>query len=431
VAARESSSSRTLMDALRDNPEWRRLYFARTISLVGNWLNTLAIVHLLGSGEHSSALALALVFVLKQVPVTVFGPAAGVVADRYQRRNIMVVVDVLSATLVLGFLFAHPGGSHVYIYALTLLQIGAVTYFDPAYRATVPDIVREDDLVAANALSAVTWSATFAVGTALGGLVLYLFGWRVAFALDAATYIVSALLIRSLRAPGPAPRARGISVGLMGLLGIDEMIAGVRYVLRTPAVRSIIVVKFIWGIMGALTLFLTLLGAQPGYRIFGSGDMGISFLWFCRAIGTGAGPPIARHFARGDERRLRLSIAIGFAIAIAFYAVIPLMPTFWLAGLSVGVAHVGGSMVWVMSTVLLQQRVPSEYRGRTFAAELGLVMLASSASHLVYATLLDHTALTLTGAIPLAAGVCAIFAAFWVVRVALPETPVMASAAGV
>jgi len=67
-------------------------------------------------------------------------------------------------------------------------------------------------------------------------------------------------------------------------------------------------------------------------------------------------------------------------------------------------------------------RVPTGFRGRTFAAELGLVMLASSASHLVYASLLDRTSLTLTGAIPLAAGVCALLAGVWVVRVALPKT---------
>jgi len=428
--ASDPAPRRTLLDALRDNPEWRRLYLARTVSLVGNWLNTLAIVHLLGGGEHGTALALALVFVLKQVPVTLFGPAAGVVADRYQRRRIMVIADVISATLVLCFLLAEPNGSHVYVYVLTLLQIGVVTFFDPAYRASVPDLVRADDLVSANALSAVTWSATFAVGTALGGVVLYLFGWRVAFVLDAATYIVSALLIRGMRSPAPPARNLHPSSGLSAILGIDDMVAGVRYVVHTPSVRNIIVVKFIWGTMGAFTLFLTLLGAQPGYRILDSGDMGISFLWFCRAVGTGAGPPIARAFAGGDERRLRLSIALGFVIAIGFYAVIPLMPTFYLAGLSVAIAHVGGSMVWVMSTVLLQQRVPTEFRGRTFAAELGLVMLASSASHLVYASLLDRTSLTLDGAIPLAAGMCALLATIWIVRVALPKTPIASAAPG-
>jgi len=428
AGATEPKAKRSLMDALRDNPEWRRLYFARTISLVGNWLNTLAIVHLLGGGEHGTAMALALVFVLKQVPVTFFGPAAGVVADRYQRRRIMLVADLLSAALVLGFLVAEPGGSHVYIYVLTLLQIGVVTFFDPAYRASVPDLVRPDDLISANALSAVTWSITFAVGTALGGVVLYLFGWRVAFALDAATYVVSALLIRGLHAPAPPARDTERSTRLSAVLGIDDMVAGVRYVLHSPPVRSIIVVKFIWGTMGALTLFLTLLGAQPGYRILGSSDMGISFLWFCRAIGTGIGPPIARAFAGGDEHKLRLSVAFGFAVAIVFYGVVPFMPTFWLAGLSVTIAHIGGSMVWVMSTVLLQQRVPTEFRGRTFAAELGLVMLASSASHLVYASLLDRTSLTLTGAIPLAAGVCAVLAGVWIVRVALPKTPMALAA---
>jgi MFS family permease len=417
--AEPAAEARTLRDALRDNPEWRRLYFARTASLLGNWLNTLAIVHLLGEGEVTAALPLAVVFVLKQAPVTLLGPAAGVVADRRDRRSIMIVCDLLSAAVVLGFFAVSPGDSLSFIYGLTLLQIAVTTFFDPAYRAVIPDLVQPKDLIAANAISSVTWSACFALGTALGGFVLYAFGWKVAIALDAISYVVSALLIVTVRDTRTRPprRPRVQRPSLAHLLGWHDMVAGMRYVAKPGPVRAMLAVKPVWGAMGALTLFLTLLGTAPAHRLADSGDLGISFLWFCRAVGTGVGPLFARAYARGEPRRLRTSIAIGFVVALISYATLPLVGSWWLAGMVVFVAHLGGAAVWVMSTVLLQQLVPSELRGRTFAAELGLVMLTSSLSHLVYAALIDFGVLSLQEAIFAAAAVCSVGALLWMSRV--------------
>lgn len=409
---------RSIWDALRHNPQWRRVYFARSTSLLGTWLNTLAIVHLLGRGEVSAALPLAVVFVLKQAPVTLLGPVAGVVADRFDRRRIMIGCDLLSALAVLGFLVVEPGGSRTFIYAMTLLQVCVGVFFDPAYRALVPDLLRDDDLVAANALSAATWSIMFAFGTALGGFVLYAFGWRVAIALDALSYLVSAALVGSVRHPGTRPPARGpITRDLGSLLGLDDVRAGLRYLREDLDVRQILLTKTVWGAMGALTLFLTLLGAMPGYQIAGSGDLGISALWFCRAVGTGIGPLVARRLGRDDPIRLRYVMALSFALALGGYYLVGLGWNLWVTAALVIVAHIGGASIWVMSTVLLQQMVPSELRGRTFATEMGLVMLTSSASYLVYGVLIDHGGLSVHAAIRLAALVGAVAASVWATRV--------------
>ena len=125
---------------------------------------------------------------------------------------------------------------------------------------------------------------------------------------------------------------------------------------------------------------------------------------------------IARRFAEGDERRLRTSIVIGFVFSLAFYFVLVFVETPWIAGLSVLVAHTGGATVWVMSTVLLQQMVPSGFRGRTFATELGLVMLVSSASYLGYAIVMDYGGLSPGVTVAIAATVCAGPAILWSLR---------------
>jgi len=389
---------------------------ARATSLLGTWLNTLAIVHLLGEGQTTAALPLALVFVLKQLPATFLGAAAGVVADRFDRRRVMIVCDVLQAGAVLSFLFVEPGGSHLLIYSLTFMQVCIGAFFDPAYHAVIPDIVRDDDLVAANAIGAATWSAMFAVGTALGGLVLYLWGWKAAIALDALSYVLSGALIASVRdARTKPPRRAPERPSVASLLGITDMRDGLAYLRAQPGVRRMLLAKTAWGSMGAATLFLTLLGATPSFRLLDSGDLGISYLWFCRALGTGIGPLLARSYARNDPRRLHGCIVAGFVLAIGFYALLGAVYDPWLAAPLVIGAHVGGSTIWVVSTILLQQRVPSQFRGRTFATDLGLVMLTSSLSYLIWGAVLDYSDLGLRAAIPLAAAVAALPAVSWVV----------------
>lgn len=405
---------RSVWDALRDNPGWRRLYVARTASLLGNWLNTLAIVHLLGERSDGSALAFALVFVLKQVPTFVLGPMAGVLADRLDRKRLMVVCDLLDAALALAFLVGASLGVGA-IYVLAGLQIAVATVFEPARQAAVPNLVQPRDLVPANALSSVTWSIAFAVGTAAGGVVLAFLGWRAAMVIDAVSYLVSALLIASIHIP-PVERARSSErPGWRRLTGLDDVVDGLRYIVREPMVRHLILVKATWGFMGAATLFLTLLGMWPVYRIGGSDDLGIAALWAARAVGTGIGPFLARAYAGDDPVRLRRTIAVGYVLGLLGYGAVPLWMIPEVTIPLVVFAHVGGSIVWVMSTVLLQMTVPDALRGRTFAAELGLVMLANSVVNVAYAIVLD-AGVSLPATIWVAVGVFTLASAKWIVE---------------
>jgi len=410
---------RTLFQAFRDNEDWRRLYAARTVSLFGDWFNALAIVHLLGRGRYDSALPLAVVFALKQLPVFLFGPLAGVVADRFNRKKILISCDLLASVIVLFFLLAGHAGSDSWLYVLTAAQITIAAFAEPARQALTPSLVRREDLLSANTLSSATWSTMFTLGSAAGSLVLAAVGWEAAILLDACTYVVSAwiltgLPIRATDAPARPPRDSGEGAGALSrLLGLEDVKEGLRYIAGDRRVFRLILVKFGWGSMGAITLFLTLLGASEGFRLGGSADLGIGFLWTCRGIGTGLGPFLARGWAGGDPRRLEHSLTLAFFGAPLVYMGVALSGTWWLAGFLVFLAHLGGSTLWVISTVLLQMTVPPEVRGRTFAAELGLVMLSSTGSHLVYASLLDFGGLGLTATMLCASTLCLIPAVLW------------------
>ena len=411
---------RSTWAAFRDNPEWRKLFVARTISLLGDWFNALAIVYLLGVGD-SSAIAIAIVFVLKQVPIFLFGPAAGVVADRFDRKKIMIGCNLLAATIVLGFLLYEFTSSSLLLYVLVALQLSVTTFFEPARQSVFPSVVQKRDLVAANVISSASWSIMFTLGSFVGGVVLALLGWQAAIVIDALTYLVSASILWTLKVPpreGAAelqrPAAAAEPRSLKKLLGIDDMISGLRYILRTREVFSVILVKFGWGTMGVVTLLLTLLGRSEDYRLGGRAELGISFLWGCRGLGTLFGPFLARAWAGSDPERLKHTLTVSYFAAPLFYLAVYHFYGNWLVtGLLVFAAHLAGSTIWVISTVLLQQVVPEAYRGRTFAAELGLVMLSSALSQVGYAVLMDSDVLSLRACFVAAPIVCLVPALLW------------------
>ena len=187
--------------------------------------------------------------VARFVPSFLCGSISGVVADRFSRRTIMIVSDLLRAVVVLGFLFVRRADQLWIIYVLTVLQLALSTFFEPAKTAAVPSIVTDRELVAANAISSVTWSIMLTLGAAIGGLITGWFGTNAAFVLDALSYLLSAALIFNVKLPKrPKRERRKLTVGRA--LGITETIEGARYVKRRPSVLALLLVKPAWGLGG-------------------------------------------------------------------------------------------------------------------------------------------------------------------------------------
>ncbi|HKZ02041.1 MAG TPA: MFS transporter, partial [Pyrinomonadaceae bacterium] len=145
------------IELLRQNRAFRQLWLGQVVSQIGDWFNTIAlytiILNLTGSGRD-----VGLLLVARFVPSFLFGPLSGVIADRFSRRSIMIISDLLRALVVLGFLFVRRADQLWIIYALTVLQLGLSTFFEPAKTAAIPSIVSDRELVPANAISSVTWS---------------------------------------------------------------------------------------------------------------------------------------------------------------------------------------------------------------------------------------------------------------------------------
>jgi MFS family permease len=151
------------MAILRDNPNFRMLWSGEVVSLFGDWFNLIASAALI-SHLTQSGLAVGGLFVVRMLAPFLVSPVAGVAADLFNRKHLLVLADLARATIVLGFLFVREP-QHVWmLYALTAVQLGLSGFFFPARNALLPDIVNRRELGGANALSSATWSVMLALG---------------------------------------------------------------------------------------------------------------------------------------------------------------------------------------------------------------------------------------------------------------------------
>ena len=217
------------LEVLRDNRNFRFLWLGQVVSQLGDWFNTIAlytlVLNLTGSGRD-----IGLVLVARFLPGVVFGPLAGVIADRFDRRRVMIVSDLLRAVVVLGFLFVRRPEHLWLLYTLIVLEIALSTFFEPAKTATIPTVVAGRELFVANAISSVTWSAMLTLGAALGGIVTGLFGTRAAFIVDSLTFLLSATLIARVRLPPATKRERPSRLTVASAIGLNDTLEGIRYV---------------------------------------------------------------------------------------------------------------------------------------------------------------------------------------------------------
>ncbi|HEY6328406.1 MAG TPA: MFS transporter, partial [Blastocatellia bacterium] len=321
-----------------------------------------------------------------------------VAADRFDRKTIMILSDLTRGFVVLGYLFISKPGQIWIIYLLTAVEVIISTFFESAKSASIPNIVTEDELVSANALSGASWSVTLAVGAALGGVVTDLLGQQAAFVIDSISFFVSALYIWSVRIPRTI-RGTAVSVNasrsraIAHAFGFTDMVDGLRYLRRNLEVVVLLLAKTGWGMGGGVLLLLTMFGKKV-FPLGREGSASIGLFYAARGIGAAIGPFLARPISGDSAAAMKKAIAAAFFVTALFYLLFAQASLFVLALLFVVGAHAGGSVQWTFSTTLLQITVPDKYRGRVFALDMALLTLAMSLSTYLTGWGLDHVGLS-------------------------------------
>jgi MFS family permease len=332
------------------------LWLGQLVSNFGDTLHYIALVvlvfRLTGHGIGVAGLVVAEI-----VPVLVLGPIAGVAIDRFSRKGVLVAADIGRALLVLSLVWPQ-GAWHAYLVAGGLAA--GSTFFNPAVQAVIPTVSTEDQRLAANSVAWSTTQAVQIIAAAVAGGVIALFGTRVAFGLNGASFLVSAALILTLPIPRHAGQLdEGATTGFPGYL--DAARAGLRFARRDTFVSRLLVVQalasFATGATGALLVVLSeqFLHLPPA-----------GFAWLIGAIGVGAlvGPLIPNSVADDyrDARWLFVPYIIR-GVGDILMAVLRPLPLALCLQFIYGL-NTSTGMVVFNSTV--QGAVPDAMRGRVF-----------------------------------------------------------------
>ena len=369
-------------ELLLHNPNFRYLWAGQVVSLLGDWFNLIAsailIAELTGSG-----LAIGILFTIRMLAPFVIAPIAGICADRYNRKHILIITDIVRAFILFGFLFIRDENDVWLLYTLTTFLFAVSGFFSPARSAILPDVTSARELGTANTLGAATWSVMLAVGAAIGGLTTGFFGSQTAFVIDALTFFLSAAFLFKLKLPGSQSAIPGTPT--------RAKLPALRYMLQHPDILFIALHKAAISLLLSSGLQIVLIEIAKNYFVIGvGGAISLGMMYCMNGVGSGIGPILARRWTGDQDKPLRGSIILGYLIAVVGIVIMAPLFNFETVILGGFVRSVGGGIIWVFSTQLLLQRAPNEIRGRIFGTEFALFTLMGGASTVIVGLLLDQ-----------------------------------------
>jgi MFS family permease len=342
---------RVYLDLFRRNPALARLLAGEFVSGIGDWLYLVAVLVVVYADSGSPVL-LGIVGAARILPYVLLSVPAGIVADRFDRRMVLLVTDVARGILMLALVAAVLAGAPtLVIVALSILAACFSTFFGPAIAALLPMLVDERDLGPANSAWASLDSLAFIIGPALAGVILAAGSLELAFLLNAVSFGIVAAVLWRLPVSRPAPP---ISAEEHGDGGPDR--ASWRR-LAGPLAGPFLLdstTSFVGGGLGVLTVVIAT-------DVLGAGEAGTG--WLNAAIGVGG---VVAGFASGALFARRLGVPLGIggvagAVGLGWLALAGNLP---VAMLAMGVAVAGLLLLDVVNTTLIQRIVPDELRGR-------------------------------------------------------------------
>jgi len=379
-------------------PAFRRLWNAMSFSSFGDWLGLLATTALaqqLAGGDYATAnFAIAGVFIARLLPSVILGPIAGVIADRFDRKKVMVIGDILRAAL---FISIPLVGNYLWLYIATVLVECVTLFWSPAKEATVPNLVPKNKLESANQMSlfaaygsapvaAIVFSILSVSATAVGATI----GLENYTAVDLALYLnvlsfaFSAIAISQIQIPREHLKKNESSPSLG-----SSLLDGAKFISTSKIIRGLII-----GMLGAFVAAGAVIGlARTFVGDLNAGDAAYGILFGAVFTGLAAGIAIGpKVFAQFSRRRL-----FGAALTTAglLLVILSLLQNLVIALLVVLFIGAFSGVSWVTGFTMIGMEVSDEMRGRTFAFIQALVRVSLVAvlaiSPLVAAAIGEHT----------------------------------------
>lgn len=369
---------------LRHNPGFTRLWLSQVISLTGDWFNTIVLSTLVAQFSGGSGVAVSLFLLARFLPSFLFSPIAGVLVDRYNRKQVLIWSNLLRALIVPLFLFANAPDRLWIIYLVTVIQFVLSTVFEPGQSAIIPSLTRKEDLVEANTLVSVTWSVMLALGAVAGGGFAAVFGAQAALITDALTFAVAAGILATIRY---TPRTTQDHTAQNAPETDTSFMEGIRYVLRSPRMAAALSIKTTSHI-GNLDTLMTIFATQI-FVLTSGGELSLGIMYSVFGVGAFVGPMLTNRFNDGSVPRMRRLVIIGYLAVVVGWVVLGNAWAFAIVCIAIFIRAVGGSINWTYSTIIIQKTAPDAYLGRMFSIDMAGFQLATVVSTLAHGWLVD------------------------------------------
>lgn len=337
---------------------FRRLFIGQSVSSLGDWVATLALIAAAFALTNGDQTAVAVVLVLRLVPPIFAAPVGGVVADRLSRRTVMVTSDLVRAALILAVPFVGIVGLYVIAFVHECISL----FFLPSRDASIPGLVPERKLEEANGLMLAASYGSIPVAAAVFGALrlapahlptggwLYTHPIALAFVFDSATFLFSAAMNAGLRLGGGS--------GRHDIQLFRDLVEGVRYIVGHRALRALsyglVVSMFGGGVLFAVGI---------GYvrQTLGGSDTAFGWLAALWGVGMALGLGIVRLLSGGSRPREFLAAVVACGLVLGLMALIPVL---WLAFIAAVVFGTAFSVAVVLALTMAQEQADNAVRGR-------------------------------------------------------------------
>jgi MFS transporter, DHA3 family, macrolide efflux protein len=389
------------------NRDFLALFLSQLISKVGDNFAVVAALVLINELAARSGLAVVVIATAMTLP-QLFALASGVFVDRFSRKTVMIVTDVLRAGLILLALLVQDSGDLYILYLTAFAVMGVGAVFVPARNASIPNMVPAEHLLTANALIQATELISLIAGASLATLVISLTSTYTAFVVDSMTFLVSGAFLLAARIPsGTPPAGTSVPSGEFRRFWTD-FTDGVRYIgsnkplLQLMAITTMATLGLSATVLLAAAYFKQLLGISAEY---------LGLLQATEGVGMAFGALLISAYATWARSRQIVSITmIVLGLGILVFAI---APVYWLV--LVGALVVGLCVVSARTTLaaMTQALVPDSQRGRVESAMVTVIGIGTMGALIMAGILGDivgpSNVFMFTGIIVLLAGVASIF----------------------
>lgn len=369
--------SLTYGELIRGNRNFRNLLAGQFISELGNWFNFIAGLGLVRLVSEASPTAAGLFFLARLLPFALMSPIAGTFVDRFSRRTVMIATDLLRSVMALSFLLVSSAENLWIAYVATVLLHTFGAFFDGAKNAAAPNLTGKEGLLAGTALLFSTRFLLMAVGSALGGWAAAIFGYKIAFLINAASFLISAFSVWLI--PEEATRDEDTGARMSGEQSRDSFVTelkeGIRYATTNHFAATILIMNVIWATGGgSINIIFERLGGVHFAATEGwNPDVAVALLWTATGLGLTAGMLLAHRTSRYLDRTKRVHGFIGWTLIVhgLLFSLAAYLPKLWMFGAVVFVSRAVVGVEYAVQETMFQRSLPDRIRGRISTLDRG------------------------------------------------------------